>query len=49
MGVSPNVYLTVLRIQKSKVLLRTSHLSVKDIAEKVGYTDYFYFSRVFKK
>ncbi|MGY4793720.1 AraC family transcriptional regulator [Lysinibacillus fusiformis] len=49
MGVSPNVYLTDLRIQKSKILLRTSHLSVKEIAEKVGYTDYFYFSRVFKK
>ncbi|WP_196426702.1 helix-turn-helix domain-containing protein [Lysinibacillus cavernae] len=49
MGVSPNVYLTDLRVQKSKMLLSTSHLSVKEIAESVGYTDYFYFSRVFKK
>ncbi len=49
MGVSPTTYLTDLRIQKSKLLLRTSDLSLSEISEKVGYTDYFYFSRVFKK
>ncbi|QQP12827.1 helix-turn-helix transcriptional regulator [Lysinibacillus agricola] len=48
-GVSPTAYLTDLRIQKSKLLLRTSGLSIKEIAERVGYMDYFYFSRVFKK
>ena len=49
MGISPNVYLTDLRIQKSKMLLRSSDFSIKEIAKRVGYTDYFYFSRVFKK
>ncbi len=49
MGVSPHVYLTHLRIQKSKMLLRSPDLSIKEIAKRVGYTDYFYFSRVFKK
>ncbi len=49
MGVSPHVYLTDLRIQKSKMLLRSSDFSIKEIADQVGYTDYFYFSRVFKK
>ncbi len=48
-GVSPNVYLTALRIQQAKLLLRTSNLPVAEIAESVGYKDHFYFSRVFKK
>lgn len=26
-----------------------SDFSIKEIADRVGYTDYFYFSRVFKK
>ncbi|GGE68622.1 helix-turn-helix domain-containing protein [Priestia taiwanensis] len=49
MGMTPNEYLTDLRIQKAGVLLRTSDLTMAEIAERVGYTDYFYFSRVFKK
>ena len=49
MGVSPNMYLTDLRIQKAKLLLRTSNLSIAHIAESIGYRDHFYFSRVFKK
>lgn len=48
-GVSPTIYLTELRIGQSKFLLRTSDLSISEIAESVGYNDYFYFSRVFKK
>ncbi|MEG0258636.1 MAG: AraC family transcriptional regulator [Lysinibacillus sp.] len=49
MGVSPNHYLTALRMQKAKFLLRTSPLPIAQIAEKVGYLDNFYFSRIFKK
>jgi YesN/AraC family two-component response regulator len=30
-------------------LLRTTSLSVGDIAELSGYNDYFYFARFFKK
>ncbi|NLO99724.1 MAG: response regulator [Clostridiaceae bacterium] len=48
-GVSPMEYLTGLRINKAKDLLLTDpDLSLKDVAEFVGYTNPFYFSRVFK-
>ena len=42
-------YLTELRISKAKELLCGDHLSVQDVAEKVGYSDLKYFSRLFKK
>ena len=48
-GVSPTVYITDLRIQRAKLLLRTSDLAITEVAENVGYRDHFYFSRVFKK
>lgn len=37
------------RIQKAQELLRTTNESIESIAEKVGYHDYFYFVKVFKK
>ncbi|QTD41848.1 AraC family transcriptional regulator [Sporosarcina sp. Te-1] len=48
-GVSPNVFLTHLRIQQAKLLLQTTDFPITEIAEQVGYRDHFYFSRVFKK
>lgn len=49
MGVSPMEYLTSLRIKKAKDLLSSDPgLPLKDVAEFVGYTNPFYFSRVFK-
>ena len=42
-------YLTSKRIQKAKELLEDDRLSVEQIAEMVGYRDYFYFTKVFKK
>ncbi|MGX6444306.1 response regulator [Neobacillus sp. K501] len=42
-------YLTLLRINKSKVLLHDQNLSLKEICFQVGYNDPNYFSRVFKK
>ena len=42
-------YLTELRINKSKELLCRDALSVQDVAERVGYRDLKYFSRLFKK
>jgi len=38
-----------LRIEEAKRLLRVSDLSVHEISDKVGFTDYNYFCRVFKK
>ena len=42
-------YITSKRIQKAKELLADESLSVEEIAERVGYGDYFYFIKVFKK
>ncbi|SHT60238.1 MmsAB operon regulatory protein [Mycobacteroides abscessus subsp. abscessus] len=48
-GLSPIEYLTEYRISQAKELLTSTDFSVAKIAEKVGYMDSFYFSRVFKK
>ncbi|MFV0553158.1 MAG: AraC family transcriptional regulator [Mangrovibacterium sp.] len=48
-GKSPIDYLIQLRIQKACQLLDHTLLSVKEIAQKVGYDDAYYFSRIFKK
>ncbi|SDY02882.1 two-component system, response regulator YesN [Evansella caseinilytica] len=42
-------YLTELRVEKAKELIRTNEKSVKEICFEVGYKDPNYFSRVFKK
>lgn len=42
-------FLTKVRIEKAKEMLRTTDLSMKMIARRVGYKDPNYFSRVFKK
>ncbi|MEO0278133.1 MAG: helix-turn-helix domain-containing protein [candidate division WOR-3 bacterium] len=49
-GVSPGRYLIELRMNRAKYLLKNCRdLSVKQIAEAVGYPDPCYFSRMFKK
>ncbi len=49
-GMSPSDYVNNLRISRAKqLLLEDVSLSVKEIAEMVGYTDQLYFSKVFKK
>ena len=42
-------YLTRVRIEEAKRLLAESNLSVLGVAEKVGYEDGSYFSKVFRK
>ncbi len=42
-------YIASLRIQRAKELLRDDSISIQEIAEIVGYNDYFYFTKVFKK
>lgn len=37
------------RIKKAKELLMGTNLSIAEIAEAVGYADYFYFTKVYKK
>lgn len=42
-------YIMFLRLKKASELLMSSGLSIKEIALKVGYTDPFFFSNLFKK
>ena len=48
-GQTPNVYITKRRLEKAELALVTSDLSIKGIAEMLGYHDYSYFNRVFKQ
>ena len=42
-------YLTAVRMEHAKDMLEKSEDSIKSVGEKVGYADYFYFAKVFKK
>lgn len=42
-------YIASKRIQKAKELLAEENLSIEEIAERVGYNDYYYFTKVFTK
>lgn len=42
-------YLTKVRIEKAKALLKKSDYKVYEVAQAVGYTDQAYFSRIFKQ
>lgn len=48
-GVSPNKYLLDLRINKACSILRTSNMSINQVATSVGINDPFYFSKIFKR
>ncbi|RKP46772.1 response regulator [Cohnella endophytica] len=42
-------YLTKIRLQEAKHLLSATGLSIGEVADGVGFKDYFYFIRLFKK
>lgn len=48
-GYSPIHYFIKLKIQKSCQFLYFTDLSIKEICAEVGFTDPYYFSRIFKK
>lgn len=48
-GVTFTRYITNLRIKEAKDLLQTTDLTISDIAVQVGFNDYFYFLKTFKK
>ncbi|MBO7762712.1 MAG: helix-turn-helix domain-containing protein [Clostridia bacterium] len=48
-GDTPQGYLLKLRMERAGELLRTSRLNVSEIAERLGYYDGMYFSKVFKR
>jgi len=47
-GFSPKNYIIALRVKRACELIMQTDLSLKEIAESVGYQDQLYFSRVFK-
>lgn len=48
-GESPINYLINLRLERAKDLLISTELTIKIIAQSVGYKDAYYFSKLFKK
>lgn len=48
-GMTMTQYLRHLRIQKAKQMFQQTRLPAKEVAQRVGFTDYFHFSRIFKK
>ena len=49
MGKSVTEFVTAVRIERAKEMLIATDMSVRDIAEAVGYEDQNYFSRCFRK
>ncbi|WP_028611551.1 response regulator transcription factor [Paenibacillus harenae] len=49
LGKTFSEYVTELRIKEACELLMCTELSVEEIATNVGYIDYYYFNKVFKK
>lgn len=49
LGMSPQDYLINLKMEKTKVLLKDSKKSIKEIAYSVGYTNYVSFVKIFKE
>jgi two-component system, response regulator YesN len=49
LGISYSGLLTQMRIDKAVNLLKTTDMSIREIAEKVGYESQHYFSTIFKK
>lgn len=48
-GTTVKAYLLKLRIEKAKQYLLLSKLTAKEVAHRVGFSDYFHFSRSFKR
>lgn len=48
-GATFTEYITNLRLNYACNLLKTTGFTINEVAEKVGFNDYYYFTRVFKK
>ena len=46
---SPTHYIAIKRVEKAKVMLLSSSMSVTEVSQHLGYDNLHYFSRVFKK
>ncbi len=48
-GISPMKYLHNFRIKKAKAILQSDYVSIGQIAESVGYSNIYHFSKMFKQ
>ena len=48
-GETPNAYITKRRMEAAELLLITTDAPVKAVADKLGYDDYSYFNKTFKR
>ena len=48
-GYSIMEYITKIRLETSKKILKETNLPIKEISNMIGYGDYAYFARVFRK
>lgn len=48
-GETPNVYITKRKLEKAELLLVTTDMPIKNIADALGYEDSSYFNKLFKK
>ena len=46
---SVSKYINFVRIEKAKDLLKETDLTVREVSDQVGFNDYNYFCRIFKK
>ena len=49
MGMTPMQYITSIRINKAKELLKNTNYSIQEISALAGYENPLYFSRIFRK
>jgi len=49
MGISISEYHTMLRIRKAMELLKDSSYNITEVSEKMGFSNPYHFSSVFKK
>lgn len=47
-GLAPKEYFLLLKVNKAKEFLLRPSLPIKEIAQRLGFTDQYYFSRLFK-
>ena len=48
-GETPNAFITKRKLEKAELTLVTTNLPVNRVADMLGYNDYSYFNRIFKK
>lgn len=48
-GLSPMIYIRILRLEKAKKLIKGGNITLSDVAVSCGFSDPGYFSRCFKK